>query len=221
MEVHVNQLSYHYDQQPILKNISFKIGSSDFLVVLGPNGTGKSTLIKCLIGVNKIPDRVIFYDNFDLNVFHKWTAIGYVPQRFEYFNFEIPMTVSELLQTSTVKKVSKKRKLVALHQVNLCSHLESNLKELSGGQLQRVLIARSLLTSPTLLILDEPTVGIDSENLQIFYQTLSHLKEQGVTIILITHDETFLKLPVTHVLRLGYLTHSFTTIDHYKEEVCP
>ncbi|HAX74201.1 MAG TPA: zinc ABC transporter ATP-binding protein [Firmicutes bacterium] len=212
MEVVVHQLSYRYHENPVLKNISFSIKGGDFLVVLGPNGVGKSTLIKCLIGALKVSPKMIHYNGMDLNTFHKWTSISYVPQRHNFLNFEVPMTVSELLQTATIKPLSKKRKLISLHQVNMCDYLDTNIKALSGGQLQRILIARALITRPTLLILDEPTVGIDMENLQVFYQTLTLLKQQGVTVILITHDDSVLTLPVTHILRLGLLRHEFEEV---------
>ncbi len=220
MEVSVNHLTFAYHQQPILKDLSFSIKQGDFLTILGPNGVGKSTLIKCLIGLNPVMKNTIYFNNQDCHIFKQYHSIGYVPQRAHYLNFEIPMTVSELLQTASIKKVTSAQKLEALQQVNMQEHLNVTIKKLSGGQLQRVLIARSLIAKPSLLILDEPTVGVDAKNLAIFFESLRQLKAQGMTIILITHDPSFLALPNTHVLTLGYLTHTFETIESYEQTHC-
>ncbi|HAX72218.1 MAG TPA: zinc ABC transporter ATP-binding protein [Firmicutes bacterium] len=216
MNLTVKGLNYAYNKQPILQDMSFEIEEGSFLTVIGPNGSGKSTLIRCLIGLNKVENKTIFYKEHDINQFQSWTEIGYVPQRFENINLEIPMTVSELLQSATIKKLSKQDKIKTLNKVNMEEFLNKSIKELSGGQLQRVLIARSLINDPKILILDEPTVGIDMKNVQAFYKTLEELKEQGLTIIMITHDQNFYSLPVTHVLSLNYLTYDFVKIEDYQ-----
>ena len=220
MKVKIEHLFFSYHKQQILNDLSFSIESGDFLIILGPNGTGKSTLIKCLIGSNAVGRNSIFYNDIDIHHFTKFQSISYVPQRAQYLNLEIPMTVSELLQTASIKKVMLSQKQSALQRVNMQDFLNVPLKNLSGGQLQRVLIARSLMTLPSLLILDEPTVGIDVKNLKIFFETLKQLHKQGITIILITHDTNFSSLPSTHVLTLGYLTHQFQTISDYNQTHC-
>lgn len=191
MQIRIDKLSFSYTQRLVLNNISFTIESGDFLTLMGKNGTGKSTLIKCLLKIEKVPNNSIFLDGVDINDIKKFKNVGYVPQKLD-FNYEFPITVSEILSSAYPKRKDAFYTSI-INQLDLNHFYRENINTLSGGQLQRVFIARALLNNPKLLILDEPTVGIDIDNIQALYNILKYLKDQGVTIILSTHDIEFTK----------------------------
>ncbi len=202
MRVNVSNLTFGYDYRTVLKDISFSLKSGDFLAVIGNNGSGKSTLIKCILGINKIPTEKILLDDVDIAEYKNYKNIGYVPQKFDDFNYEFPITVNEILQVSKYTSFTEDQKLELLDKVGIVELQNENINNLSGGQLQRVFIARSLLNNPKLLILDEPTVGVDRENVEGFYKTINELNKEGITIMLITHNIHESKANFTHVLSL-------------------
>ncbi len=202
MRIQLTNLSFGYDYRTVLKDISFKLESGDFLVIIGNNGSGKSTLIKCILGINKVPSKKIYLDDVNINDYKSWINIGYVPQKFDDFNYEFPITVNEILSASRYGKVSEEEKLEWLDRLGILELQNENINNLSGGQLQRVFIVRSLMNKPKLLILDEPTVGVDATNVERFYSTVNDLNRMGVTIILITHDIKSSKANFTHVMHL-------------------
>lgn len=202
MRVSVSNLTFGYDYRTVLKDISFNLKSGDFLAVIGNNGSGKSTLIKCILGINKIPASKIFLDDVDIVEYKNYKNIGYVPQKFDDFNYEFPITVNEILQVSKYTNFTEDQKLELLDKVGILELQNENINNLSGGQLQRVFIARSLMNKPKLLILDEPTVGVDRENVEGFYKTINELNKEGITIMLITHNIHESKANITHVLSL-------------------
>lgn len=202
MRVTVSNLTFGYDYRTVLKDVSFKINSGDFLAVIGNNGSGKSTLIKCILGINKIPPKRIFLDDIDITEYKNFRNVGYVPQKFDDFNYEFPITVNEILQVSRYSKFTENDKLELLDRVGILELQNENINNLSGGQLQRVFIARSLINKPKLLILDEPTVGVDKENVDSFFKTVNDLNRNGITIILITHNIHESKANLSHVLSI-------------------
>ena len=218
MKVRVNNLTYAFSNKIVLNNLSFKLNSGDFLLIHGKNGTGKSTLIKCFTKTFKISDGMIFLDDVDINKIKIFKNIGLVPQRNE-FNFEFPITVNELLTCAYhTKRDDYYNRVVA--RLNLKKIYKSNINDLSGGQIQRVFIARALLNKPKLLLLDEPTVGVDRENVLVLHSILSKLKEQGVTIILISHIPEFCEDLATYVLELGEeSTYKFYEVNKEVSEV--
>lgn len=191
MRINVNNLSFAYLQKPVFENLSLSLESGSFLTLVGKNGTGKSTFIKCLLKIESVPNESIFFDGVDINALKKFVGVGYVPQKV-VFSYEFPITVSEILSTSYYKSKDSYYTSV-INDMRLNKIYRQNVNTLSGGQLQRVFIARSLLNEPKLLILDEPTVGVDSENLDTLKAILIDLKAKGVTIIMSTHDEEFIK----------------------------
>lgn len=202
MRVSVSNLTFGYDYRTVLKDISFNLKSGDFLAVIGNNGSGKSTLIKCILGINKIPASKILLDDVDVVDYKNYKNIGYVPQKFDDFNYEFPITVNEILQVSKYTDFTEDQKLELLDKVGILELQNENINNLSGGQLQRVFIARSLMNNPKLLILDEPTVGVDRENVEGFYKTINELNKDGITIMLITHNINESQANITHVLSL-------------------
>lgn len=202
MRLHVNNLTFGYDYRTVLKDISFKINSGDFLAVIGNNGSGKSTLIKCILGINKVAMGQIFLDDVDVTLFKNFINIGYVPQRFDDFNYEFPITVNEILTASNIRDISEDEKLELLDKIGILELQNENINNLSGGQLQRVFIVRSLMNNPKMLILDEPTVGVDRKNVESFYKTINDLNKEGITIILISHNIHESHADFTHVLSI-------------------
>ena len=190
MRLRINNLNFSYGQKKIIHNLSFNIPSGAFLSIVGKNGTGKSTLIKCILKSLKIPNDVIFLDDIDINNIKVFSNIGYVPQKMD-FNYEFPITVKEILLSSYNGKAHDKLFKDTINMLDLNKLYNENINNLSGGQLQRIFIARALLTEPKLLILDEPTIGVDSENLKNLHLILKRLQEKQVTIVLITHDAEF------------------------------
>lgn len=216
MRIDLVNLSFAYGHRIVIKNMSFSLGHGDFLVIQGKNGTGKSTLIKCLLGINPVKSGMIFYDHEDIVSFRKWPEIGYVPQRFEDFNYEFPITVNEILSVSQLKKNPPAERLELLDKMGILSLLNENINNLSGGQLQRVFVARAMLNHPKLLFLDEPTASVDQANVAYFYKTVNELRESGVNIILISHDDVVETLDFTHVLRIDNdFSYQFYTKEQY------
>jgi len=202
MRVAVTNLTFGYDYRTVLKDISFKLNSGDFLAIVGNNGSGKSTLIKCILGINKIPPKRIMLDDIDITEFKNFKSIGYVPQKFDDFNYEFPITVNEILQVSRYNDITEDEKLELLDKIGILELQNENINELSGGELQRVFIVRSLMNNPRLLILDEPTAGVDKENVEGFYKTVNELNKEGITIMLITHNMDESKANFTHSLSI-------------------
>ncbi len=210
MQIDIHNLSFAYGHRPVLNNMSLSLSPGDYLVVKGKNGTGKSTLVKCLLGINPVKTGMIFFDHEDINNFKQWPLFGYVSQKFEEFNYEYPVTVNELLAVYSLKHTNQSFRLKLLDQLGILEIVNENINSLSGGQLQRVFIARAMLNNPEVLILDEPTASIDKLNTEYFYRTVNELNAQGITIILITHNDSLEHLNYSHVLSLNVdMTYSF------------
>jgi zinc transport system ATP-binding protein len=202
VRIQVTNLTFGYDYRTVLKDVSFKLNSGDFLAVVGNNGCGKSTLIKCILGINKVGPNQIRLDDIDITTYSNFINIGYVPQKFDDFNYEFPITVNEILTASNIKKISEDMMLELLDRIGILKLQNENINNLSGGQLQRVFIVRSLMNDPKLLILDEPTVGVDRVNVEAFYKTLNDLNKDGITVILISHNINEASANFSHVLSL-------------------
>jgi len=191
-------VSFSYDRRPALKNATFSLMKGDFLGVIGPNGAGKTTLVKLVLGLLKPDSGTIKLFGEDISRFHEWTRIGYVPQKATNFDQNFPATVFEVASMGRFKKAGMMRRLSAeddraiekaLEVVGMLDLRDRRIGGLSGGQQQRVFIARALAGEPELLILDEPTVGVDAEAQHNFYSLLKKLrKEYSISIVLISHD---------------------------------
>ncbi|MCF7924133.1 MAG: ATP-binding cassette domain-containing protein [Candidatus Izimaplasma sp.] len=202
MQIYINNLTFAYGIKTVINNLSITLNQGDYLVVKGKNGTGKTTFIKCLLGVNEVKPGTIFYDKTDITNFKKWTTFGYVSQSLDNFNYEFPITVLELLNVSSTKGTMPQDRLKLLDKMKIFDIQNQNINSLSGGQLQRVFIVRAMLNNPKILILDEPTASIDKQNKEFFYQTVDDLNKNGITVILITHSDELEHLNYTHTLTM-------------------
>ena len=162
----------------ILENVFIDIKKKDFVTIVGPNGAGKSVLLECLIG-SFLPDKGKITKNNNL-------SIGYIPQNFSPES-SMPISVERFL---TLKKKSSKDELIGISkETNISGILEKNLSTLSGGELQKVLLARSLLNKPELLILDEPAQNLDIKNQLNFYNLVNRIyKNRDLSILMVSHD---------------------------------
>ena len=194
----VKNLNFKVRGQTILQNISFQIFHSEYIAIIGPNGGGKTTLIRMLLGLEKPTSGEIRIFGKKLKNFKEWHKIGYVPQRAAHVDANFPATVEDIVKMGRIAKrkffvtMSKEdKKLVhdAMQKMDIVDLKDKMVGTLSGGQRQRVMIARALASSPEILILDEPNTGVDVKSQQRFYKLLSQLnKEEGITILFITHD---------------------------------
>lgn len=198
MIIEIKGVTFRYETDIVLDNINLSIPEGSFTAIVGPNGSGKSTLLKLILGLLKIQKGKITIFGEDINRFKGWENIGYVSQKANSFNTGFPATVFEVVASGLTKKLGlfrfmkkddKDQVLQSLEAVGMSHFKNRNIGELSGGQQQRVFIARALVSSPYLLILDEPTVGVDAHNVNAFYQMLEDLnKNRHITLLLVTHD---------------------------------
>lgn len=187
--IELRNISFTYGNHPVLKGIDLKVKKGDFLGVIGPNGSGKTTLLKVMLGLLKPQTGTVALFGESLSRFKQWSKIGYVSQRVSTSTQNFPLTVEEIVTMGDVNKHGDAEVRAALAAVDMWSHAKSILHQLSGGQQQRVFIARALVNKPELLILDEPTSGVDAESQTKFYQLLNDLnKKMKLTLVLISHD---------------------------------
>ncbi|MGH9996616.1 MAG: metal ABC transporter ATP-binding protein [Nitrososphaeraceae archaeon] len=188
--IKVANLSYYYDSFPSLDHISFTVDKGDFLGIIGPNGAGKTTLFQCMLGILNDFSGEINLFGFDIRQDKKMLQrIGYVPQK-KSVEQGFPATVSEIVSLGMVgRKINRESIDSAIEFVELGAYRNKRIDELSEGQQQRVIIAKALVKQPDLLILDEPTTGIDSAAQERFYDLLTKLnKDKGITIVWSSHD---------------------------------
>jgi zinc transport system ATP-binding protein len=188
--ISLDNVSYRYNSDLVLENISFKADRGDLLGIIGPNGAGKTTLFSLILGLLEGYQGKITLFNEDIRNNRKaLKRIGYIPQK-KNINQGFPASVEEIVSLGVQgRKTNKDVIISALKIVGLLEHKDKRIGELSGGQQQRVLIAKALVNEPELLILDEPTTGIDLETQDRFYTLLRKLNsERNITIILASHD---------------------------------
>ena len=191
--ISIENVSFSYDKHQVLEDVSLEVGSGEFVGVIGPNGGGKTTLLKLIAGFMEPSKGNCFIFGNSPKVSRK--KIGYVPQVIRY-DKNFPISALEVVLTGCLRSsfliggYSKREKMVsmsALEKVGMEGYAKVALGELSGGQAQRVLVARSLVSDPKLLLLDEPTSGVDKHSSQEIYTILSGLLGD-VSILMVTHN---------------------------------
>lgn len=186
--VDIQKLSVDYSGIKALDDISFGIAEGDFLGIIGPNGAGKSTLFRCMLGLHTQYDGTIKFFDQDIRDSKKHLSqVGYVPQK-PVVDRNFPATIREVLSMSQnsndPKKVDEALQKVWMHEL-----ADRRIGDLSVGQQQRVFIAKALVNSPKILVLDEPVTGIDMYNQDLFFQILGELNtKEKISIIWASHD---------------------------------
>lgn len=214
----VRDLSLAYEAETVVEKLNFEVGRGDNLVIVGENGSGKSTLLRALMGL-KTPNRgeIILGEGITRR------QIGYLPQQSAHMQ-DFPASVREVALSGLLsgskgwfyrrQDVEKMRAM--LERLGIADLETRSFRALSGGQRQRVLLARALLGAAQLLLLDEPTTGLDPRSCADLYETLHALNRDGLTLISVSHDLHGALTGATHVLHLHAHGEScFGTVEHF------
>jgi zinc transport system ATP-binding protein len=211
--IECKEVSFAFDGHVVVENVSLAINRGDYVGLIGPNGAGKTTLIKVFLGLLKPTSGTVNLFGHDIKHFHDWHRIGYVPQKATSFDPAFPVTVEEVVAMGRVPVIGLGRRFTpadhaavkkAMIIVGIDNLAGKRIGELSGGQQQRVFIARALASEPEMLILDEPTTGVDARSQHEFYHFLHGLNSQEhMTLILISHDTSMVNLHISKLLCLN------------------
>lgn len=210
--IEIRNLKFGYNENLILKDVNLSLEKGDFAVISGENGSGKSTLIKLILGELKKDAGLIKLFETDMEEFKNFDKIGYVPQLNDAVKVAFPVSCREyvglnlykkfsIFNTLTKKSKSKIENIFA--SLKIKDLIDRPFNKLSGGQAQRVMIARAMVNSPDILILDEPTVGIDKKSKEDFLNLLANLNHHHhISILMITHEMNILASYVDKVFKL-------------------
>jgi ABC-type Mn2+/Zn2+ transport system ATPase subunit len=209
--VEARNVHVSFDGQPVLRGVTFTVPHGQVVALIGPNGSGKTTLLRCLLGLQKISaGEIKLFGQTDIQ--KALPRIGYVPQRLaldrsfilsvrEFLALRLRKTANWFWQSH---KETDELIRATLADIGVESLLDRPLAQLSGGQLQRVLIAFSLLTRPELLLLDEPTAGVDTPGEATFYEMIADIQRRHhLTVILVSHDLGMVYRHASHVYALN------------------
>ncbi|MDX9744931.1 MAG: ABC transporter ATP-binding protein [Syntrophales bacterium] len=219
--IRIHDVSFGYDELPVLRKVSLDIFPEDFILIIGPNGGGKTTLIKLILGILKPWEGSI---QFDPSVA---TRLGYVPQ-FSNFNKNFPISVFDFVLTGRChgynylrfyRKEDRSATEAILKRMDLGALRRKEMNTLSGGQVQRALIARALVSEPKVLFLDEPTTSIDFTSQTSLIEFLENINRE-MAIVVITHDPTPLASVYKHIACVNgeLYYHSQNELDRYTLE---
>ncbi|EEU11940.1 MAG: metal ABC transporter ATP-binding protein [Anaerococcus vaginalis] len=196
--VSINNLNFSYSQIPVLKNCNLNVDVGEFTVILGGNGSGKSTLIKLMLGELKNNSGEIKILGKNIEDYVSFKDIGYVPQINIVNKIAFPITCLELVSLNLYEefgliKIPKKNHYQKakdiLKKMGMENYINTPVNELSGGLAQRAMISKAMINDPKILILDEPTAGVDKYSKDHFFETIDFLsKKFNVTIIMVTHE---------------------------------
>ncbi len=209
-----------YDGVSVCEGLNFEVNAGDYLCVVGDNGSGKSTLIKTLLGIRApLSGEIIRSDGLRVG------DIGYLPQQSEVQR-DFPATVREVVAAGCAGALGKRffysraqKELVgqALRTMNISELSERAYSELSGGQMQRVLLSRALCAAKKIILLDEPVSGLDPASAAEMYGVISHLNSHGLSVIMVTHDISAATKYASCVLHMGDTPEFFTSAEKYRQ----
>ncbi|MEF3301959.1 metal ABC transporter ATP-binding protein [Paenibacillus sp. GYB003] len=195
--VSMENVTFQYEHRNVIERLDFNILQRDFVGLIGSNGAGKTTLLRMIVGLLKPSEGEIRLFGTPLAKFRDWERIGYVPQK-NAFNPLFPATVREVVMSGLYGRKKLFRRIGAedakkcddaMHALRIEELADRQIGRLSGGQQQRVFLARALVNNPELLILDEPTVGIDSETQESFFHMIRHMHQRhNITFLMVSHD---------------------------------
>ena len=218
MNIKISNLSFSYAKLPVLQNINLEFKSDDFLCIIGPNGGGKSTLLKLILGLLDFKNGSIEINGENPKKYSKF--IGYVPQNIP-LNSAFPMTAISVVLMGRLNSKSfgfynkndKILALEALQKVSMSEFANKKISDLSGGQRQRIYIARALASGAKILILDEPTASIDPKGQTEIYSLLRELNESGIGILMVSHD---INMAMGFAKKIAYINRELVLHDTYK-----
>ena len=210
--LHLASASFGYGGRAVVTEVSLQVPRGQVVAVLGPNGSGKSTLVKGLVGLSDQHggEFSIFGERPGTRAARR--TIGYVPQR-HTLSTSVRATVREIVETGRLphrpwyrpsSAADRAAVTDALAKVGLSDHVDAEVSDLSGGQQRRVLIARALAGAPSLLIMDEPTAGVDSTSQDVLSEVLHRLSEDGTTMLIVTHELTALRGIVDRIVEISH-----------------
>ncbi len=224
--IRAEKIKLGYEGRAVINDLSFSISEGDFVCVVGPNGSGKTTLIKGILGLMPLMSGKITFDFEESSSPTKRRFIGYIPQETEV-DPNFPASVLEIVLSGALNETRnfysteiKKRADEVLSLVNIKKLKNKGFSELSGGERQKVLLARALMATKKLLILDEPSNNLDKESKQSLYELISKLNlERGITVIMITHDLDHGNLIGNKILSLRDKDYFFGTTEDFVRKV--
>lgn len=212
--IELDNVSFAYDHTSVLENLSFIVRKGEYLGIIGPNGGGKTTLIKIILGLLHPTTGTVKLFGKDRHDFKEKYRIGYVSQRVTQTDKDFPATVFEVVRTGRVARLGfferyTKKDIDAVERAmeisGIARYRDTLIGNLSGGERQRVFIARAIASEPDVLILDEPTVGVDIGAQKTFYEFLASLnREHHLTIIFISHDVDVVSKEAKTILCLNH-----------------
>ena len=196
--VRFNETWFSYGSEPVVRDINFSITPGEFAAILGPNGSGKTTLMKLALGLLKPTSGEVLLFGEPAESFTDWHRVGYVPQRTQATESRFPASVREIVNfgsysgfnpLAVFKRKSSSRVDDAMEQAGITNLADRRVSDLSVGQQQRMLIARSLVRQPDLLVMDEPVAGVDAAGEEQFHSMVRRLnRDLGITIVMVSHD---------------------------------
>jgi zinc transport system ATP-binding protein len=209
--VELDRASIGYGDRPVVRDVDLRIDRGEVVALVGPNGSGKTTIVRGVLGLAHVTSGAVRLFGVPARQFRQRWRIGYVPQRHTVVG-AVPSTVAEVVSsgrlprkrwwspTTAADRATVRR---AIDVVGLGERIRTPVATLSGGQQRRVLIARALAAEPEVLVMDEPTAGVDAQNAESLTRTLSRLVEAGLTLLIVTHDVTPLLPILTRVVAVA------------------
>ena len=195
-----------YEGRVVAEPLNFEVKKGDYLAITGENGSGKSTLLKAILHLHApLSGTLAFGEGLDR------TSIGYLPQRSEVQS-DFPASCFEVVLSGALAKCGlrpfyrrseKKAAVEAMRRLGVYDLRDRSFAELSGGQQQRVLLCRALCSADQMLVLDEPSAGLDAASTNELYRAVARLREEGVTVLMVSHDLPAVFADVTHILHVG------------------
>jgi len=206
-QININNVTFGYTQAPVVRDISCSVNAGEFVGIIGPNGSGKSTLLELILGLHSPDQGEIELFGHPSQSFAERERVAYVAQDVTENTKKMPITVEEVVLMGRfphagfgrIGKNDREKTRTALRTVGIDHLSDRRITNLSGGQRQRAYLARALAGEADLLILDEPTVGVDAESVEAFFQLLGELNDDGMTILLVEHD---IETVLTHTSRV-------------------
>jgi len=189
-------VTFGYTASPVVEDVSLTVEPGEYVGIIGPNGSGKSTLLRLLLGLHEPDSGEVRLLGHPARAFRERERVGYVAQDVTENTARMPITVEEVVLMGRfphagfgrIRAADRERAREALDTVGIDHLADRRITRLSGGQRQRAYIARTLASEADLLVLDEPTVGVDAESVAAFFDLLGDLNDDGMTVVLVEHD---------------------------------